>query len=104
MSAMKLSDTTLKPAVDRWVAADGLGVVIWADRHQLVVLTHDAGVWRVQSHRASDESATPWVHWRGVSYEREGLDLTTFDKHASDAEWDLIYNRRWSQAPHVSVA
>ncbi|MCG3128667.1 MAG: hypothetical protein CHACPFDD_03556 [Phycisphaerae bacterium] len=102
--SMKLSDTTLKPSVDRWVASDGLGVVIWADRQQLVLLTHDAGVWRVKTHRAIEKSAGAAIHWRGVRYAQEGCDFTSFDEHASEAEWELIYDRSWGQAPKISVA
>ncbi len=97
-----LSASTFRPALDRYVASDCEGVVLWSTARHILVLTAETDGWCVRAHalldpdRSDDTSLAP-VPYRGQWYEREGEFIIRFAAAAPEADWEQFYAglHRW---------
>jgi hypothetical protein len=92
VTAVRFSDSTFRPEIDRCIAADGPNVVLRYTRESLVLLHFDAGHWIVAEHRAAGEA--PFANsmaWRGRQFLSDGKVIEEFDDHSSDADWARLY-------------
>lgn len=97
-----LSATTFKPEVDRHIAMESEGVVLWYRSNNIIVLSHEGGTWRVRRHVAADPAAAAdglcgKMQYRGVHYAREGEQIVALGEDADAAAWRRVYQecRGW---------
>ena len=82
--------TTFKPAIDKWIAKDGVPVVLWNDGDELLVLHYSDREWTIATHRNAKSDA-PGCLYRGERYAARGSTLLRLSESASDAEWAAAY-------------
>lgn len=93
-----LSATTFKPEIDKWVAMDCEGVVLWSGSGALIVLSYDGCRWLVHKHPQMDtqhSEAPPHecLRYRGLCYARQGQLVATLESEAPAAQWAELYAR-----------
>jgi hypothetical protein len=94
----RLTETTLKPMADRWIAHEGATVVLKAGVLDAVLLRFDGSNWIFTRHlrdsgRACgrrDAFLNLW-HWRGAWYVVVGEEIARFDGTEGPGPWTELY-------------
>jgi hypothetical protein len=95
-AGLSLSSTTFKPALDRSMSRDGLAVVLWATRREMVLLRYVDGAWRVTRHAAGETLSRGHAdayEWRQMAYAAVGQELECLTESAPLEQWDRVYRR-----------
>lgn len=83
--------STFKPTIDKWIAKDGVPVVLWNDGDELLVLHYADREWTIATHGRVAAEASGSL-FRGYRYAQRGQPLLRLCEAASDAEWAAAYD------------
>lgn len=84
--------TTFKPTIDKWIARDGVPVVLWNDGEELLVLHYRDREWMIATHTLAEAKDGPGRYFRGNMYSPDGTILLRLSESATDAEWAAAYD------------
>ncbi len=89
----QLAETTLKPLQDKWIAQEGVRIVLRATRHEALLLQYhdDDDSWRMTRH-PPDDGCAAW-RWRGFTYADDGDTLSVLFSSDSPSRWCELYTR-----------
>lgn len=83
--------TTFKPTIDKWIAKDGVPVVLWNAGDELLVLHYSDREWRLANHALAGNDPSGIV-FRGDRFCADGVVLLRLSESATDAEWAAAYD------------
>lgn len=89
--------TTFKPTIDKWIARDGVPVVLWNDGDDLLVLHYQDREWTIETHSLAQCDGDPGSYYRGDRFSQRGTVLLRLSESATDAEWAAAYEEYLEQ-------